>query len=289
MNTISFKGRQNDDLSLTGFKVRLVAPYFPDIPPEIKEGWVSGTKKAAPKAYQGLKKAIKTPKDFKKKIAKPVAKTIASFLNPKFVSRHELTYDEIMGKTRDSLDNAGKHYLPQKNADYHIRRFEENVELKQKEYARQWCKVTGPLKGYKKGGIKGLSALGVMAICGDPKLKNFLKERIDTMQGTPCAVTKKPCPTGQPVRWVSPFKTILGNQIVHSGSNIIKLRYQEESILRENQRINQLVNEHCREEIIQFMPGGASHIDFIVVEIPNPAKPGEMMKWLGLDIQVTTN
>ncbi|MFH1231048.1 MAG: hypothetical protein V1709_06070 [Planctomycetota bacterium] len=48
-----------------------------------------------------------------------------------------------------------------------------------------------------------------------------------------------------------------------------------------------------------FSSGGISHIDFIVVEITDPARPGEKnerhqgamalrrQKWLGLDIQVS--
>ena len=35
------------------FKTRLVAPYFTEIPPEIKEKWVSGSKKAVSKTYKG--------------------------------------------------------------------------------------------------------------------------------------------------------------------------------------------------------------------------------------------
>jgi hypothetical protein len=256
-----------------GFKVRLVAPYFPDIPPEIKESWVSGSKKAVPKTYQGLKKAIKTPKDFKEKIAKPVEKSIASFIDPKYISKKGLTYDQMMNKTRESLGNAGKHYLPKKNADYQIRRNEEKVELKQTEYARSWCQVIGPLKGYKKGGIKGLGALGVMALCGDPELKNFLKKGIDTIEGTPTQSLR----TGSG----------LGNQIVHWGSRIIERGYKEQDIKQANEALNQLVNEYRRPEIVPFSPNGNSYINFIAVEIPNPTKPGEKIKQLGLDIQVS--
>ncbi|MBI4739112.1 hypothetical protein HY772_06140 [Candidatus Woesearchaeota archaeon] len=38
------------------FSARLVAPYFAEIPPEIKERWLSGSKKAVSKTYKGLKK-----------------------------------------------------------------------------------------------------------------------------------------------------------------------------------------------------------------------------------------
>lgn len=56
-----------------------------------------------------------------------------------------------------------------------------------------------------------------------------------------------------------------------------------------------MVNEYRRPEVVPFSSGGksadspalmrgASHIDFIVVEIPDPAKPGQKIKHLELDI-----
>jgi len=266
-------------MSQIGFKARLVAPYFTEAPPEIIGKWVSGYKKAAPDAYQGLKKAIKTSNDFKEKIAKPTQKTMASFIDPKFVSRTGHTHRNIMDKTRDSMDRAGKDYLERAKAGYERAQDEEKVKLWRKEYSLKWCKYLGPLRGYKKGGIKGLSALGVMALCGDPELKNFLKERIDTIEGTPCAVTDPEKP--------SRFKLILTNRIVHWGSEIINLGYEEQDIKRANQDLNQLVNDYRREEIIPFTSGGASHIDFIVVEITDPTNPNKKKKWLGLEIQVS--
>jgi hypothetical protein len=47
------------------------------------------------------------------------------------------------------------------------------------------------------------------------------------------------------------------------------------------------VDEYRREGIAPFSPNGMSYIDFIVAEISNPAKPGEKIKQLGLDIQVS--
>ena len=47
-------------MSQIGFKVKITAPYFTEIPQEIKENWLSGSKKAAPETYKGIKKAIKT-------------------------------------------------------------------------------------------------------------------------------------------------------------------------------------------------------------------------------------
>jgi hypothetical protein len=270
-----------------GFKARLVAPYFAEIPPAIRDGWLNGSKKAVSKTYKGLKKAIKTRKDFDQKIAKPTEKTVTSFIDPKFVSRSGRTYDEIMDKTRDSLAGAAKRYFKARKTVYESGKFEEKLGYGQKEYGRKWCKFIGPLRGYQKGGVKGLSALGVMALSGDPGIKNFLKDRIDTMDGTPIDIADR-----------SGFKRILANRIVRWGTWIIELGYEQKDVTAANEKLNQLVNEYRREEIIPFSPAersgvptdvgdGASYINFIAVEIPNPLKPGEQIKQLGLDIKVT--
>ncbi|MFH1227728.1 MAG: hypothetical protein V1701_07480 [Planctomycetota bacterium] len=282
----------NDDLSLTGFKVKIAAPYFPDIPPEIEKNWLSGSKKAAPKTYKGIKKAIRTRKDFKEKIADPTRKTIASFISPGFISKSGHTHRNIMDKARDSLARAGKDYLNRTKDAYQNGRYEKTVEHGRKEYARKWCEYLGPLKGYKAGNILGLSTLAIMALGGDRSLVDYLRVRNVRVEGQPLVITT-------PER-LNEFKNILVKRIVHLGSEIIKFGYEEQDIKPANQELNQLVNEYRRPEIIPFSPakrsgvptdvgGGAaaSHIDFIVVEIPDPAKPGGKMKCLGLDIQVS--
>jgi len=261
------------------FNARLVAPYFTEIPPEIREKWVSGSKKAISKTYKGLKKAIKTRKDFEEKIAKPTEKTIASFINPEWSSKHGLTYKDIMNKTRDSLAGAGKRYFRARKAIYESGKYEEKLEFGQKEYGRKWCKFIGPLKGYKVGNILGLSTMAIMALTGDRKLVDYLKARNVPIEGQPTAITT-PEKLGK-------FKKILVSRIVHWGSEIITSGYEEWVIKQANAELNQLVNEYRGPEIIPFSSGGASHIDFIIVEIPDPARPGMRMKWLGLEIQVS--
>ena len=212
-----------------------------------------------------------------------------------------------MNKTDDSLARARKDYPKKVKAGYQKWQDEEQVKLWRKEYARKWCKFTGPLKGYAAGKVKGLSALAVMALCADPQLKNFRKKGIDEIEGT---LTPAWTATGKPG-----FKRVLANLIVRLGSDIIELGYEDQDIKRANQELNRLVNEYRRPEIAPFSPAGDSsrnnrfaefilspneglttsrdsvatpHIDFIVVEVPDPDKPGQKKNWLGLDIQVST-
>ncbi|MFH1230432.1 MAG: hypothetical protein V1709_02930 [Planctomycetota bacterium] len=287
MNTISLKGRQNDDLSLTGFNARLVAPYFTQIPPQIEENWVKKMIEAKGKTYRGLKKAIRTRKDFEEKIAKPTEKTIASFINPEWRSKHGLTYKDIMNKTRDSLAGAGKRYFQKRKDVFETGKYEEKLEYGRKEYARKWCKYLGPLKGYKAGNILGLSTMAIMALAGDRKLVDYLKSRNVRLEGDPLGH-----PVGEPLVITTPeklgeFKKILVSLIVHWGSEIITQGYEEWVIKQANAELNQLVNEYRQSEISPFSLEGISHIDFIVVEITDPTNPNKKKKWLGLEIQVS--
>jgi hypothetical protein len=115
------------------FRARLVAPYFTEMPPEIGSEWLNGIKKSAPKTYQGIKKAIKTQKDFKEKMAQPTEKTIASFIDPNFVSKHGLTRDNILNKAHKSLDHAAKGYFQAMEKTFQDGRYEKKCGTRTQE------------------------------------------------------------------------------------------------------------------------------------------------------------
>ena len=260
------------------FKTRLVAPYFTEIPPEIRDKWVNGSKKAVNKTYKGLKKAIKTRKDFKEKIGDPTKKTIASFINPEWTSKHGLTYKDIMNKTQDSLSGAGKRYFKARKTIFETGKYQEQLEYGQNEYARKWCKYLGPLRGHKAGHILGLATMAIMALTGKRDIIFYLRERKVNADGEPVNITT-------PDK-LNRFRRRLDGRLVHWGSEIITQDYEEDVIMRANEELNRLVNEYIREDIAPFSHNGVSHIDFIIEKIPNPIKPGERIKQLGLDIQV---
>ncbi|MBI4712362.1 MAG: hypothetical protein HY762_03535, partial [Planctomycetes bacterium] len=182
---------------------------------------------------------------------------------------------------------------------YESGKLEEKLEYGQKKYGRQWLRFIGPLKGYKAGHILGLAQMAVMALAGDRKLVDYLKARNVRPEGEPTVITT--------LERVNQFKRILGNLIVHWGSEIIDIGYEKCTIKQASEELNQLVNDYRREGIIPFSPGGKSadspalmrgdsHIDFEVVEIPDPVKPlsavsaqagGQKAKCLGLDIQIS--
>jgi hypothetical protein len=261
------------------FQTIIQAPYFKEIPPEIDGKWVSASKEAAPKAYKNLKKVIRGRKDFAEKIAKPIEKTIASFIRPDFITRHCTTYGNIKDKAHDSMKRAGKKYAKRIKEGFNPAYYEAKVEEGRKAYARQWCEYIGPLKGYKAGGILGLATMAGMALTGDKKLVDYLSARNTKFEGTLSAVTTS--------EKLGTFKNILIRRMVRWGSWIIESGYDEQFIRESNEKLNNLVNEYRSPDIAEFEPNSVSHINFIVVEISNPKKPDEKIKQLGLDVQVS--
>ncbi|MEW6027625.1 MAG: hypothetical protein AB1599_10085 [Planctomycetota bacterium] len=262
-----------------GFKSHLIAPYFTGIPPEIRAKWVAGAKKAAGKTYKGLKKAIKTRKDFREKMAKPMERTITSFAGPEFISKDGLTYDAIIQKAHKGLVRAEKGYRQAMKKAFESGRYEEKVEYGLKRYGQQWCRFIGPLKGYKNGHILGLSTMVIMALTGSKGQVDYLKEQKVKVEGEPVNIVIP--------EKLQQFRRCLDGRLMHWGSEIITQGYDAEAINEANEEINQLVNEYRRPDIVPFSSGRTSHMDFIIEEIPNPAKHGYRIRQLGLDIQIT--
>ncbi|MBI4834250.1 MAG: hypothetical protein HY811_05475 [Planctomycetes bacterium] len=276
------------------FKAILRAPFFDHAPEEEVEKWAKNTIDAAQKTYSQSKKAIRTKKDYEEKIAKPAGEMIDKFISKGKYKSHE----QIMNKLKDGKNLAAKKFFEKRKRAYESGKFADDVQFSKKFYAQKWVKYNGPLRGYKKGGIKGLGALAVMALSADKDLKQFLKKDTDKIiDGVPFSIAL-PDKAGK-------FKNALRNQITRSGKYIIMMKCDEKIMRGESEIVNQLANKYRLPEITPFASGGASHIDFIAIEIPNPAplhsvsgtpdyrksskgaKPGEMIKQLGLDVQVS--
>ncbi|MEW6027492.1 MAG: hypothetical protein AB1599_09390 [Planctomycetota bacterium] len=284
-----------------GFKSHLIAPYFAEIPPEIRAKWVAGAKKAAGKTYKGLKKAIKTRKDFREKMALPTEKTIVSFTPPEFISKDGLTRDAIIQKAHKGLVRAEKGYRQAMKKAFESGRYEEKVEYGLKRYGQQWCRFIGPLKGYKNGHILGLSTMAIMALTEAKGLISHLRERRVKFEGEPVNIVipdpVRNSPAGRDAvpkasreltsngaDKLNQFRRKLDSRLMHWGSEIITQDYDAQTINKANEEINRLVNEYRRPDIVPFSSGRTSHMDFIIEEIHNPAKPGERIRQLGLDI-----
>lgn len=262
------------------FKVRLNAPHFTQAPPEEVEKWAKNIVASADKAYKHSKKVIKTRKDYDQKISKPTEQAIDSFISPTYRTKHGLTKENIMNKTRDRRKRAAKRYFLKREQTYKTPKYEERVEFGKEQYAESWVKYRGPLYGHKKSGIKGLGSLGAMTLTNPPELKKWLKREDKIERYIDWKITKDE-PVGK-------LANNLRNFIIRLGRLIIDTDYGPETIQYANEELNQRAEKYRLPKFAPFRPNGASHIDFIVVKIPDPAKPGETKKWLGIEIQVST-
>jgi len=259
------------------FKAKVIAPYFTKAPAEEVEKWAKNIIASSDKAYKHSKERIKTKEDFNEKIAKPSEQGFDKFLEglPPAVKQR------IMFKIRDSQEKAAKRYLQKREETYQTSKYANSIEAGKKQYEESWIKFLGPLRGEKKSKTKGLGSLGAMALSADKDLKKFLKKDADKIiEGEPICVTS-------PDK-ASKFRNDVRNLIIRLGGIIIGTGYLSETIQNKNEELNQLVEQYRAPEIAPFKPSGDSHIDFIVVEIPNPAKPDEMIKQLGLEIQINS-
>jgi hypothetical protein len=257
------------------FKARLIAPYFTKAPPEEVEKWAKNTAAAADKAYKNSKKSIRTEKDFYQKIWEPAERGFVKSLGKIDTPAKQL----MMVKYRAHKKTAAERYFRKLKLAYQTPKFAERVEFSKRRYEESWIIYVGPLRGDKKSGIKGLGSLGAMVLSADKDLEKFLKPDLDETQGTPICIA--------PSDKTGKFRFALKNLIIRSGTFIIDGGYDIETIQIVSERLNQLVEQYRLPEIADFESNGDSYINFIVVERTNPANPDEMIKQLGLDIQVS--
>jgi len=249
------------------FRALLRAPRLAEAPSEVvtkrRNSIIGASRK---KTYRGIKKSIKTQKDFDQKIGKPVVDTQQSLINPDFVSRSEVTKKDIIHKTQDSTEKAFPQYKQG------LKRYYESEDLQKVNQAldgfvENYLKYTVPLRGYKKKKkqIKGLVYLGIMALTGDKYFKKFLKDTDIIFIGQPICVT---APAKK-----SKFRNDLTKKLLRSGRDIIKSGYHHVIIRKRNAVLNQLVEKYRLPEIAPFSPAPneVSRLDDDLSIIKNPA------------------
>ena len=265
------------------FKVTLNGPVpttdFLDL--EVDK-WVKRTRSSADKRKKGLKEAIKTPEDFDKKMHQPQVKTMKAFFKDVIVTRRGLTKADMIAKAESEKDEKCQKYFKKRQESFKDKSFEKGVEEHKRMYEKGRLRYF-LLYGSKKEKVKGLISLGIMALCGDKSLREFVDPQGhpvgDSMRGNPVCITS--------AEKLTEFKKELRSQIAHLGGEIIKAGYDWEMAKYNSERLNRLVDGYRRAEFAPFRAGGASHLDFIKVEIPDPENQNKMKSWLGLDIQVS--
>jgi len=236
------------------FHLKAFIPGFKPIPQiEEAENWGESY-------YDNIKKTtdalLNDPEAFGKKMAKPILDTARRMLSDDFVSKKGLTKEQIITALQKKLNDPAT-----------AEKYRQGI----KQMAQ---KVKDDLPQMKERRARGMtfSAKGEDAIklvenwlTGNPKSKRLLSKHDEVLSGEPMLICQ-PAKQGK-------FKSKLHNQLMRSVKNISDLGYDPKFRKRENDKINRLVNNYLRKDIIPFSTGGTSHIDFVV--IPESVTPAD--------------
>lgn len=259
------------------FRALIYAPRLAEAPPEVVAKRRNSIIASREKTYRAIKNAVKTQKDFDRKIGQPAVDTQKSLIDPDFVTRSELRKKDIIHKTQDSTGRAFPEFKKGLKR-YYKSDDPEKVNQALDGFVENYMKYTVPLRGYKKGHLKGLVYLGVMALTGDKDLKKFLRRGQGTIfTGEPICITS-PAKKGK-------FRKDLASKLGRLGRDIIKSGYNPGITRESNTVINRLVEKYRLSKFAPFSPAPdevyplnetvASHIDFI--------RPGNHL-YLGIQV-----
>ena len=278
------------------FKVLLTAPAPSKEDISVIDKWANHTKAGVNKMKKGIKNAIKSPKDFDRKITQPTLKTIDAFFKDGHIFKGGISKEEMMANTKEKMQRAAKKYLknikdtfkkedgvhpirsehskekrPTNSSDslasdasnrVQDTKFDRDVDYGRMNYAKSQLEYNFPLFGSKEENVKGLVTLGVMALSGDNQLRKSMKKDYDKIIKNLCS--KPLCITSQ--EHLIKFKRELRSLIAQLGAEIIKAGYATSMVKYNSDKLNRLIDNYRLPEIASFEPKGASHIDFIVRE-----------------------
>jgi len=262
------------------FKIRLIAP-FPTKESDLgTDKWFSRIKASTNKIKKGAGKPITEFKGFIKQKAQRDSTTEAEVLANPVLS------DMLKGLRlyRKKVKRA------QIKNEAGVSKFDAGLDKAKGKYDKMSRERNYPLFGSAKEGVKGLVFLGMMGLCADGRLMQYLSAKGGSASGGKPDIDE--IVEGNSLIICLPeklkaFRKELRWRIAESGAVIIKANYDRQTLNIQNEILNHLVNRYQLDEFAQFEPSGASHIDFIVVEMPDPANPAVTIKRLGLDIQVS--
>ncbi|MEW6027774.1 MAG: hypothetical protein AB1599_10850, partial [Planctomycetota bacterium] len=84
------------------FSQKALIPKFKEIPIQEVNNWANGYLAAQGRYQKGLLKAVPDARTFRKKIAKPIIEAAKKFIRDDFVSRGELSKEDIISRMESS-------------------------------------------------------------------------------------------------------------------------------------------------------------------------------------------
>lgn len=258
-------------------KLTLAVIILPELPPEIMLNWIKAMKKSLPKMEKNLKKRIKNLDDFMENMVNPGLKFLKDGIDPKFVNKRRLNIDLII---QNALKDAPKSYEKYKQKieelfktvnGVHAAVFIERIMYGAIRYGEKMRLRVIPFIGYKEVTPPDLKRTSVKAIhnyhrgvaCLAPRFLTGDKKAINELIKTDRLRQFDPINIIQP-NMSSKFRQKCFYRLRQAGSEIMMLEGNQYTLDKENDQTNKLVNEFIRPDIVPFITGGNSHIDYVV-------------------------
>ena len=238
-----------------------ISVIIPEEPPlDYLADWVASMKKAAPKIKKGLRKTIANFKAYAKKMSRPSRKTLQEWLNPNYRTKRGLSYKQVIimakahertgyNKFKKKIERAFKKMWG-KETKY----FLEAIDYRAYRACLRMSRLNLPFTGYGDQ-IRGVGPFAARWLSGDETVKYLIIDQDNLISGNPVMITR-------PNR-AARFRNKFISRMRQAGSRIIKSGYR--AIRTENNLTNKLVNKFIRPDIVPFITGGNSHIDFALI------------------------
>ena len=211
--------------------------------------------------YEKMVKAIGTEMDYKTKIAGPSASGYASVLDPAFESRSGLTRAQIVRrqakKSMESYDNFKTgidHMFETVNGEIN-KRYREGVDAKSEVYSKKMGQVLAITGATAELG-KGLVGIAVFWMAGDRTTLRHLRGDDKVIAGGPLNISIS----------APAFKAALTQRLIQSARILIEADWNPAEMTAENDKNNLIVRGLQKPAYTPFNTGGASHLDWIIVD-----------------------
>jgi len=211
--------------------------------------------------YQKMVKVIGTEMDYKTKIAGPSASGFASVIDPTFVSRSELTRDQIVDKQQENVMAGYEKYrdnlanmFETVNGEVN-KRYRESVDAKSEAYSKGMGKVlifTGALAELGAGVV----GIAVFWMTGDPTVLRHLRGDDKIIAGGPLNIS---------ISGIA-LRAVLTQRLIQSGRALTIGKWHPAKMLLENDKNNLIIKGLQLPAYVPFATGGASHCDWITID-----------------------
>jgi hypothetical protein len=268
-------GNEVSDMESVSSHLLVYIPAYNKYPLDKARKMFEGYAERSERMRAARQKAIPTFEEYIEKIAKPRLEAFIKSLNPEFVSRAGLTAEQIIRKQREKLfsSTAYENYIK----DIPVEQILDKIPLNAAKYATKMTfgdwRLVGSLTtggasamkivlGWLDGNLPEPARMtirsgGLTSGQAGKKITSAFRRQDKLIQGEPVLVTL-------PER-IGEFKRELRTLLRRVLDIIQCAHYAPSVVAKQNDRLNQFMNDYRCPELEPFSTGGVSHIDFIVV------------------------